>query len=29
MITLHWLYMLAGVMFAAFAMLSALDRSNP
>jgi uncharacterized membrane protein len=29
MITLHWLYLLAGVMFAAFAVLSALDRSNP
>ena len=29
MITLHWLYTLAGTMFAAFALLSALDRSNP
>src|ERR1700741_1088912 len=29
MITLHWLYALAGAMFAAFAILSALDRSNP
>ena len=29
MITLHWLYALAGTMFAAFALLSALDRSNP
>jgi uncharacterized membrane protein len=28
MITLHWLYNLAGLMFAAFAILSALDRSN-
>ena len=28
MITLHWLYVLAGTMFAAFALLSALDRSN-
>ena len=28
MITLHWLYTLAGAMFAAFALLSALDRSN-
>ena len=28
MITLHWLYALAGAMFAAFAMLSALDRSH-
>ena len=28
MITLHWLYILAGVMFAAFAILSATDRSN-
>jgi uncharacterized membrane protein len=28
MITLHWLYTLAGAMFAAFAWLSALDRSN-
>jgi uncharacterized membrane protein len=28
MITLHWLYVLAGAMFAAFALLSALDRSN-
>src|SRR5215203_6925536 len=26
MITLHWLYALAGAMFAAFALLSALDR---
>jgi len=29
MITLHWLYVLAGMMFAAFALLSALDRANP
>src|SRR5215218_3603568 len=29
MITLHWLYTLAGAMFASFALLSALDRSNP
>ena len=29
MITLHWLYALAGAMFAAFALLSALDRTNP
>ena len=29
MITLHWLYILAGLMFAAFAILSATDRSNP
>ncbi len=29
MITLHWLYGLAGAMFAAFALLSALDRANP
>ena len=29
MITLHWLYSLAGAMFAAFALLSALGRSNP
>ena len=29
MITLHWLYTLAGAMFAAFALLSALDASNP
>ena len=28
MITLQWLYTLAGLMFAAFALLSALDRSN-
>jgi uncharacterized membrane protein len=28
MITLHWLYTLAGAMFAAFALLSALDRDN-
>ena len=28
MITLHWLYSLAGAMFAAFALLSALDRSH-
>jgi uncharacterized membrane protein len=28
-ITLHWLYALAGAMFAAFALLSAVDRSNP
>jgi uncharacterized membrane protein len=29
MITLYWLYALAGAMFAAFALLSALDGSNP
>ncbi|HEX9963665.1 MAG TPA: DUF979 domain-containing protein [Allosphingosinicella sp.] len=29
MITLQYLYLLAGAMFAAFALLSALDRSNP
>jgi uncharacterized membrane protein len=29
MITLHWLYALAGAMFAAIALLSALDRTNP
>ncbi|HEX9948216.1 MAG TPA: DUF979 domain-containing protein [Allosphingosinicella sp.] len=29
MITLHHLYILAGLMFAAFAILSATDRSNP
>src|SRR5215208_5938865 len=29
MITLHWLYTLAGAMFAAFALLSALDSTNP
>jgi len=29
MITLHWLYALAGAMFAAFALLSALDRAHP
>ena len=29
MITLTWLYTLAGAMFAAFALLSAADRSNP
>ena len=28
MITLHWLYVLAGAMFAAFALLSALDGQN-
>jgi uncharacterized membrane protein len=28
MITLEWLYTLAGAMFAAFALLSALDRTN-
>ena len=28
MITLHWLYMLAGAMFAAFALLSIFDESN-
>ncbi len=28
MITLQWLYFLAGAMFAAFALLSAIDRSN-
>ena len=28
MITLHWLYALAGAMFAAFALLSAFDKSN-
>src|SRR5215203_7378892 len=29
MITLHWLYTLAGAMFAGFALLSALDSRNP
>ena len=29
MITLHWLYTLAGAMFAAIALLSAIDRANP
>ncbi len=29
MITLQWLYTLAGLMFAAFALLSAFDRTNP
>ncbi|MEO5612225.1 MAG: DUF979 family protein, partial [Sphingomicrobium sp.] len=29
MITMHWLYALSGTMFAAFALLSALDRANP
>ena len=29
MITLHWLYTLAGAMFAAFTLLSALDGRNP
>jgi uncharacterized membrane protein len=29
MITLHWLYALAGAMFAAFALLSAVDKANP
>jgi uncharacterized membrane protein len=29
MITLHWLYTLAGAMFAVFALLSALDGCNP
>ena len=29
MITVHWLYALAGAMFAAFAVLSVVDRSNP
>ncbi|MBA2466256.1 MAG: DUF979 family protein, partial [Sphingomonas sp.] len=29
MITLVWLYTLAGTMFASFALLSALDRTNP
>jgi len=29
MITLHWLYALAGAMFAGFALLSAVDRANP
>ena len=28
MITLHWLYALAGAMFAAIALLSALDRAK-
>jgi uncharacterized membrane protein len=28
MITIQWLYVMAGLMFAAFALLSALDRSN-
>jgi uncharacterized membrane protein len=29
MITMHWLYALSGAMFGAFALLSAVDRSNP
>jgi uncharacterized membrane protein len=29
MITIQWLFVLAGLMFAAFALLSAADRSNP
>jgi uncharacterized membrane protein len=29
MITLHWLYTLAGAMFAAFTLLSSVDRTNP
>ena len=29
MITLHWLYVLAGAMFAAIALLSAFDEANP
>ena len=29
MITLHWLYALAGAMFGAFALLSFIDRANP
>ena len=29
MITLHWLYILAGLMFAAFAILSMTDPANP
>ena len=29
MITLHWLYLLAGLMFAAFAILSLTDRNHP
>ena len=29
MITMHWLYALAGAMFAAFAVLSLFDRTNP
>ena len=29
MITLHWLYILAGLMFAAFAILSVTDTANP
>ena len=29
MITLHWLYALAGAMFAAIALLSAIDQANP
>jgi uncharacterized membrane protein len=29
MINLHWLYALAGAMFAAFALLSAFDKANP
>jgi uncharacterized membrane protein len=29
MITVHWLFTLAGLMFAAFAILSAVDRTNP
>jgi len=28
-ITLHWLYILAGLMFAAFAILSMTDPANP
>ena len=28
MITLQWIYTLVGLMFAAFALLSALDRTN-
>ena len=28
MITIQWLYVMAGLMFAAFALLSAKDRSN-
>src|SRR4028119_590695 len=29
MITVHWIYALTGLMFAAFSLLSALDAANP
>ena len=29
MITLHWVYAVAGAMFAAFALLGVADRANP